>query len=308
MFINLIYDDFILITKHNLLDWELVTTLTSYTFPTRTMSSRHHGGSYLPFSLPLKDGDSISFLCSFSEWEVFQNDFGFMGKDVSAVYDLMQAVEEERNRELDRQIRILGAALDAMDNVSEFKSAKWFGRGDPWTRLYPGPSEDDEWPAYRVWAHFMLWPLEGDVPEVLGQAEEDADYEAWINSKQYVKSLEEYNMHKLLAFEKGQSPDWVGECTEDKATTTAEKCVLYNTFLKDRFKLDAVVRTEFPNQWGNKGYAKASSPYGDIYIPNKFNGYIGIPGDPITLTVALQDVGGGGRKANGYRFTCLYIH
>jgi hypothetical protein len=151
-------------------------------------------------------------------------------------------------------------------------------------------------------------PAPWDIRCALDDAEEDSDYEEWINSKQYVKSLEEYNRHKLLAFEKGRSPDWVGECTEDKATTTAEKCVLYNTFLLDRFKLDAVVRTEFPNQQGDKGYAKASSPYGDIYIPNKFNGYIGLPGDPITLTVALQDVGGGGRKANGYRFTCIYIH
>lgn len=248
-----------------------------------------------------------------------------MGKDISTIYDLMQAAEEERNRELDRKIRIIGEAIHAMDNISEFKNAKWFGRGDPWTRLYPGLSGDVEWPEYRVWAHFMLWHLEGEIPEVLDQAEEDRDYEAWINSKQYTKALEVHNYHKLLAFEKGQSPNWVGECTEDKATTTVitsdtvarsdtqvptEKCVLYNTFLKDRFKLDAVVRTEFPKQWGNKnkGYAKASSPYGEIYIPDKFNGYIGSPGDPITLTVALQDVGGAGRKGNGYRFTCIYIH
>ena len=84
-----------------------------------------------------------------------------------------------------------------------------------------------------------------------------------------------------------------------------EKCVLYNTFLKDRYKVDAVVRTEFPNQWGSKGYAKASSPFGDIYIPNKFNGYIGQPGSPQQMTVALQDVGGNGRNGNGYRWTCI---
>ena len=258
----------------------------------------------------------------------------------------MQAVEEERNRELDRKIRIIGEALNAMDNISDFKYAKWFGRGDPWTRTYAGPAQDPEWPEYRVWAHFMLWPLEGEIPEVLGQAEEDADYEAWINSKQYIKSLEAHNYHKLLALEEKPSTIWVGEYTEDKAITTVitsdtvaryntqvptEKCVLYNTFLKDRFRLDAVVRTEFPTpaptpptpapvptpptaagpvspSGGNKGYAKASSPYGDIYIPNKFKGYIGPPGDPITMTVALQDVGGSGRKGNGYRFTCIYIH
>lgn len=253
----------------------------------------------------------------------------------------MQEVEEERNKELDRKIRILGEAIYAMDNISQFKNTKWFGRADPWTRLYPGPSEDDEWPEYRTFAAFMLWPMEGEILETLDQVEEDRDYEAWINSKQYVKALEAYNYHNLLALEKGQSPNWVGECTGDNATTTGitsdtvarsntqvptENCVLYNTFLKDRFRIDAVVQTEFPTptvvpaptppaaagpvspSGENKGYAKASSPYGDIYIPNKFKGYIGQPGNPITLTVALQDVGGSGRKANGYRFTCIYIH
>lgn len=262
------------------------------------------------FNIPTSDGDNIEFTGAFSDWDIFRDWGGRLvhGSDVPIIKGMMDMIEEERNRELDRKIRILGEALNAMELSPEFKQAKWFCRGDQWTRLYPGSSKHAEWPKYRVWAHFMLWPLEGEIPEVLEQAEEDADYEAWINSKQYVKAQETLNYHKLLAIEKGQSPDWVGECTEDKATTTAEKCVLYSTFLKDRFKLDAVVRTEFPNQWGNKGYAKASSPYGDIYIPNKFNGYIGLPGDTITLTVSLQDVGGGGRKANGYRWTCIYTH
>ena len=175
-----------------------------------------------------------------------------MVSDVSIIQEMMDVVEEERNKELKRKTRIIGEALDALNNFSEFKNAKWFGRGDSWTRTYAGPDNDPEWPEYRTWAHFMLWPLEGVIPEILDQAEEDRDYEAWLTSKQYVKSLEEYNRHKLLACEKGQSPDWVGECTEDKATTTVitsdnvarsytnvptEKCVLYNTFLKDRFKL-----------------------------------------------------------------------
>ena len=191
-------------------------------------------------------------------------------------------------------------------NMSEFKSAKWFGRGDAWTRIYAGPNNQPEWPEYRTFAHFMLWPLEGGISEALDQAEEDFEYEKWINSKQYVKALEAYNCHKLLAFEKGQSPHWAGECTRDHATTTVitsegvarsnttvptERCVLYNTYLKDRYKVDAVIRTEFPNQWGNKGYAKASSSFGEIYIPNRFKGYIGSLGH-LSDDVALQDVGG----------------
>lgn len=277
------------------------------------------------FEIPTSDGDIIEFTGAFSDWDIFRGSSGHSvhGSDVSIIQEMMDAVEEERNKELKRKTRIIGEALDALNNFSEFKNAKWFGRGDSWTRTYAGPDNDPEWPEYRTWAHFMLWPLEGVIPEALDQAEEDRDYEAWITSKQYVKSLEEYNRHKLLACEKGQSPDWVGECTEDKATTTVitsdtvarsytnvptEKCVLYNTFLKDRYKVDAVVRTEFPNQWGSKGYAKASSPFGDIYIPDRFNGYIGQPGSPQQMTIALQDVGGNGRNGNGYRWTCIYIH
>lgn len=275
-------------------------------------------------NIPASDGSLINFTGAFSEWDVFRQVGGRIthGSDVPIIQEMMDAAEEEHNKELDRKIRVLGEALEALNH---YKGEKWYKRTDSWTRTLPCSSSDEpcEFPPHRVWAHFMLWPLEGVIPEALDQAEEDVDYEKWINSKQYVQSLEEYNRHKLLACEKEQSPDWVGECTEDNATTTVitaedcarsytnvptEKCVLYNTFIKDRYTVDAVVRTEFPNQWGKKGYAKASSPFGDIYIPNKFNGYIGQPGSPQKMTVALQDVGGNGRNGNGYRWTCIYTH
>ena len=262
------------------------------------------------FHLPMPDGDSfLSFVGHTPEWDIYKDYCGNFhdGEDINIIYEMMDAAEEERNNGLDRQIRILGEALNAIENVSSCQ-ADWYSRTDSWTRIVASDRDKCEWPKHRVWAHFMLWPLPFEIAETLQEAEFDADYEKWLTSKQYVKAQETLNYHKLLAIEKGQSPDWVGECTGDNATTTAEKCVLYNTFLKDRFKLNAVVRTRFPNQSGNNGYAKASSPYGDIYIPSKFNGYIGQPGDPITLTVALQDVGGSGRKANGYRWTCIYTH
>ena len=267
-------------------------------------------------NIPASDGSLINFTGAFSEWDVFQQVGGRVvhGSDVPIIKEMMDAAEEEHNKELDRKIRVLGEALEAMDH---YEDEKWYKRTDSWTRTLPcsSPGEPCEFPPHRVWAHFMLWPLEGEIPEALEQAEEDADYEAWINSKQYVKTLEAYNMHKLLAFEKGQSPHWVGECTEDLMLHgldarffRPQATVLYNTFLKDRFKVDAVVRTEFPNQWGSKGYAKASSSFGDIYIPNKFRGYIGQPGSPQQMTVALQDVGGNGRNGNGFRWTCIYTH
>ena len=221
--------------------------------------------------------------------------------------ELMVAVEEERNKELDRKIRILGEVMDAMNHYDD----KWYTRIDSWSRILPLDEGEEEWPLHRVWAHFMLWPLDDEVSQVLQEAEEDFEYEKWINSKQHNKSIEEYNRHKLLAYEKGQAPNWAGECTGDFAMTTKSRgksCVLYQTSLKERYLVNSVIQTEFPEDKGNKGYAKASSAYGDIYIPNRFKGYIGQPGSPQLMTVALQDVGDGNRKANGFRWTCIYTH
>jgi hypothetical protein len=268
------------------------------------------------FNIPTSDGDIIEFVGAFSEWNIFRGpETGVGGRlcyggDVSIIQEMMDAIEEERNKELDRKIRIIGEAIEGFQHC---ENAEWYARTDSWDRLVPSDGEKCEWPPHRVWAHFMLWPLshfeQGDeIEEVLREAEEDFDYEKCINSKDYIKALEEYNFHKLLAFEeKYSSPHWVGECTGDIAASNGYTA-LYDTSLKDRFKVDTVIRTEFPNQWGHTGYAKASSAFGDIYVPSKFLGYIGQPGSPQLMTVALQDVGGKGKKGNGFRWTCIYTH
>ena len=233
-----------------------------------------------------------------------------LDEDGRMIDELMVAAEEERNKEIDRKTRIIGEALNALENVSSCQ-ADWYTRTDSWTHISPLDDGEEEWPLHRVWAHFMLWPLEDEVSQVLQEAEEDFEYEEWLNSKQHNKSIEEYNRHKLLAYEKGYSPNWAGECTGDFAQTTksqGKSCVLYQTSLKERYVVDSVIQTEFPQDRGNKAYAKASSPYGDIYIPYRFYGYIGQPGSPQRMTVALQDVGDGNRKANGFRWTCIYTH
>ena len=268
------------------------------------------------FNIPTSDGDIIEFTCAFSEWDLFRRENGRVihGDDASIIKEMMDAVEIERNSEQERKIRILREAIEGFQHC---ENSEWYARTDSWDRLVPSDGEEQEWSRHRVWAHFMLWPLshfeQGDeIEEVLRAAEEDFEYEKWMNSKQYIKKLEEYNLHKLLAF-KDKSPHWVGECTGDSATSLAipnhrRRVVLYNTNFKDRFKVDTVIRTEFPNQWGHTGFAKASSAFGDIYIPSKFLGYIGQPGSPQQMTVALQDVGGKGKKGNGFRWTCIYTH
>ena len=258
------------------------------------------------FNIPMYDGDIIEFTGAFSEWDLFRSENGRVvhGDDVSIIKEMMDAVELDRNSEQERKIRILREAIEGFQHC---ENSEWYARTDSWGRLVPSDVEECEWPKYRVWAHFMLWPLDENIAETLQEAEFHADYEAWLNSKQYIKTLEEHNFHKLLAFEeKYSSPHWVGECTGECVDGRFGRfSTLYNTMFKDRFKVDAIIRTEFPL---SRGYAKASSAFGDIYIPRKFLGYIGQPGSPQQMTIALQDVGGVGKKGNGFRWTCIYTH
>jgi len=234
--------------------------------------------------LPMKCGDTIDVLFS-PAWGIYDTSFGIIGVDVTAIYEMMEMAEAEHYANLDREIHALGETI-RIENIF-VHSETWWSTGDHRVSVLPE-----------------------DVNQTLKDAEEDFDYEEWINSKQYQKSLEEFNFHKLMSCEKEHpSSLWSGECTGDKGllTTSQDKsCVLYETLFKDRFKVDAIIRTEFPK--GNRGYAKASSSFGDIYIPNRFKGYIGQPGAPQQMTVALQDVGNSSRKGNGFRFTCIYNH
>ena len=234
------------------------------------------------FAIQMCDGDYISF-CSPSDWDVHDTDFGIIGSDVQSIHEMMGMAESEHYANLDREIMKLSETI-RIENIF-VHSGTWWSTQDHYVSVLPE-----------------------DVYQTLKDAEEDFEYESWINSKQYLKSLEEFNFHKLLACEKNDSSSpWVGECTGDKGllTTSQDKsCVLYETLFKDRFRVDAVIRTGFSN-----GYAKASSPYGDIYIPNRFKGYIGKPGTPTNMTVALQDIGDGkGKKSNAFRFTAIYTH
>lgn len=83
-------------------------------------------------------------------------------------------------------------------------------------------------------------------------------------------------------------------------------CQIGNTYLKYRCKIKATVSTHHPLE--SKGYAKATSNFGDIYIPEKFRNFIPPIGENVTITAALQDVGDSTRKGNSFRWTAIYIH
>ena len=160
-----------------------------------------------------------------------------------------------------------------------------------WISYMDIPYFRDEYTAYVNW----------QIAEVLGKAEEDADYEEWVNSKQYQESLKEYNMHKLLAWNKdfeGEHPKWSGEY---------ESCDLYNSYIKERYRVEVDVTWIVPML--GSFYAYGSSPYGDVYIPQKTAEYLKNDCALYEMDVALQDVEGArGKKPNSFRWTCVYLH
>ena len=65
------------------------------------------------FEIPTSDGDIIEFTGAFSDWDIFRDSSGpgVYGSDVPIIHEMMEAVEEERNKELKRKTRIIGEAL-----------------------------------------------------------------------------------------------------------------------------------------------------------------------------------------------------
>ena len=154
-------------------------------------------------------------------------------------------------------------------------------------------------------------PVSWDIRCALDEAEEDADYEEWINSKQYVKSLEEYNRHKLLAWDKepqGEHPKWSGEYKEIQQWGSNSDTNLLNAYLKERYRVEVYVHTL---KWGPGGsyYAFGSTPYGDVYIPQKITEYLKDFCGIYEMDIALQDVQGPpGKEPNSFQWTCVYLH
>jgi hypothetical protein len=147
------------------------------------------------------------------------------------------------------------------------------------------------------------------IEEALQQFEEDWEYEHWINSDQYINSLKGSNMHKLLAWDKESEtmhPQWAGTCTSDSLNSAGVILDMRGLSLKDRYDVDVEIVTHHPSD--KKGYAKGTTDYGDVYIPFKFWKYLPAIGDTTKMTIALQDVGDGKSKANGFRWTAIHQH
>lgn len=176
---------------------------------------------------------------------------------------------------------------------------------------------DDNAIAIRAGRQPSLWyqlgslhglPAPWDIRIALDEAEEDYDYEEWINSKQYKDSLQKYNRHKLLAWDKemeGEHPKWSGEYKE--LVQSPNHTDLLNSYIKERYRVEVYVHTL---NWGPGGsyYAFGSTPYGDVYIPQKITEYLSLCG-LYKMDIALQDVEGPpGKGPNSFPWTCVYLH
>ena len=155
-------------------------------------------------------------------------------------------------------------------------------------------------------------PAPWDIRIALDEAEEDADYEEWVNSKQYVESLKEYNRHMLLAWNKdleGEHPKWSGEYGELQQWDSNSDTELLNAFIKERYRVEVYVHTL---NWaeGGRYYAYGSTPYGDVYIPQRIAEYLKDFCGIYEMDIALQDVErrGEGARLRRFPWTCVYLH
>lgn len=243
----------------------------------------------------------------------------FSEEGIASFKEMLYEIDEEN-----RKICALkmGAIQVHIDRFDQFANESWdFNRGPAqkfpwlWVNQEGGYDRSDcGWISYMDVPHFRdeyTAYVDSEIAGVLEKAEEDADYEEWVNSKQYVKSLEEYNMHKLLAWNKektGKHPKWSGEYTgTTRSGGWARADYLGSIIIKERYRM--FVDVDELGVFHGKFYAKGSTPYGDVYIPEKIANYLKDDCGAYDMDIALQDVEGPpGKGPNAFRWTCVYLH
>ena len=164
-----------------------------------------------------------------------EHDKNFLGPEgINQIKEMLYEADEEYRHAIDVEMNSTTTLLECLQIRTE---SIW----------------QDNANAVRAGRQPSLWftlgckyglPAPWDIRDTLDDAEEDADYEEWVNSKQYVKSLEEYNRHKLLAWnkeEEGEHPNWSGEYKE--LTQSPNHTDLLNSYIKERYNMFVVVKT-----------------------------------------------------------------
>lgn len=255
------------------------------------------------------------------EWQVSEIPGMFSPPPISEdLREVLYAIEEDRCKKIDAEISQVSHELEW---VSGFET-----RNTPHCMVYynleeyPGEGRQIPYTDHFAKCGRCDWEIEAE----LNLFEADWDYENWINSLGYKKAINECNFHRLLAWQLGPEmhPQWAGSVEMEEARSVQPKdfgfwgniyAQIGGLYIKARFLVEATISyipweviEELEPPKHSKRYGKASSAYGDIYIPHKFLNHIPAVGEEVQMTVALQDVGGCGKKANGFRFTCIYLH
>ncbi len=160
--------------------------------------------------------------------------------------------------------------------------------------------------------------LEGDfdpmIEFALLQFEEDFDYEKSLYEENKACEKQQINLHRLLAQDPNARPHWAGQASSEYGDVRLESNNPYQT---DRFTLDVEMITNFPD--GKQGgYALGKTPYGLVYFPSKFRGFVekAYYNDHGTLyhtgwysvTVALRDAASRENDRVKSVFTAVYSH
>ena len=157
---------------------------------------------------------------------------------------------------------------------------------------------------------------DADVETSLCQFEEDFDYEQSLILEK-IKN-DEINFHKLMACPPEHRVGFCGKSTDmvvcpDMSGNGRGSSVRYNVeaplFIQERYRFSVKIINTYPSD--KQGYALGWTTYGKVYFPEKYRSWkcFSEKGSWVDVTCALQDVEPkGGRKANSFRFTTIFIH
>lgn len=144
---------------------------------------------------------------------------------------------------------------------------------------------------------------EFSLQDALWQFEEDFEYEKWLNDKEHIKAIKDYNRHTLLSCEEFEGRDgWAGEISSEKGWISGFAVDVGEYLVTERYNMGVEITNHSPN---SNGYAKGTTEYGDVYIPAKFNKYLPPIGGISMMTLVPQVFDGEGKCIP---WKCIFQH
>ena len=156
------------------------------------------------------------------------------------------------------------------------------------------------------------------IESALLQFEEDFDYEKSLYEENKASEKQQINLHRLLSCDPNTRPHWAGHAPCEFFDDVRLEAGSQNGPLQtDRFTLDVLMITDFP-EGKSGGYALGKTPYGLVYFPSKFRGFVETFRDNhlgqrvhtgwYSVTVALRDAASRENDRVKSVFTAVYNH